>query len=79
MWDKLDSNTIAADNHYNRNSDEDIAQDIFDRMDDEEILDIAHYLGIQIDDGNGGCTTEGLDTVFEYVVKSIDFYIQKEY
>jgi len=79
MWDKLDGNMIAADKHYNRTSDEDIAQDIFDSMDDEEILDIAHYLDIEIDDGKGGYTSEGLDAIFDYVFQNIDLYIQEEY
>lgn len=79
MWNELDGNMIAADEYYGGPSDEDLAQDILDGMNDEEILDIAHDLGIEVNDGKGGYTTEGLDAVHNYIVENIDLYTQEEY
>jgi hypothetical protein len=78
MWDALDGNMIAADEYYAGPCDEDMAQDIFDGMSDEEILDIASDLGINVEDGKGGYTSDGLEAIFEYIVQNIDLYTQEE-
>ena len=78
MWDALDGNMIAADEFYAGPCDEDIAQDILDGMSDEEILDIASDLGINVEDGKGGYTSDGLESIFEYIVQNIDLYTQEE-
>lgn len=78
MWDALDGNMIAADEYYAGPCDEDMAQDILDGMSDEEILDIASDLGIDVEDGKGGYTSDGLEAIFEYIVQNIDIYTQEE-
>jgi hypothetical protein len=78
MWNALDGNMIAADEYYAGPCDEDMAQDILDGMSDEEILDIASDLGINVEDGKGGYTSDGLEAIFEYIVQNIDLYTQEE-
>lgn len=78
MWNALDGNMIAADEYYAGPCDEDMAQDILDGMSDEEILDIASDLGIDVEDGKGGYTSDGLEAIFEYIVQNIDLYTQEE-
>jgi len=74
MWHQTDGNMIAADNHYNYINEEDIAQDIFDEMDEDEILDIAHDLDLQAQDSKGNFIQDALEAVFQYVVQNIDIY-----
>jgi len=74
MWHQTDGNMIAADNHYNHEIAEDIAQDIFDGMDDDEILDIAHDLDLQAQDSKGNFIQDTLEEVFQYVMQNIDIY-----
>jgi len=78
MWNALDGNMIAADEYYAGPCDEDIAQDILDSLSDAEILDIAAELDIEINDGKGGYTSQGLDAIFDYVVENIDLYMQEK-
>jgi len=74
MWHQNDGNMIAADNHYNYVTEEDIAQDIFDEMDEDEILDIAHDLDLEAQDSKGNFIQDTLEEVFQYVVQNIGIY-----
>lgn len=78
MWGKTDANMIAADKHYSDyQTDEYIAQDIYDGMSYEEIEEIAYEIEVDIVDAEGKDIRDGLDEVFAYVVKNIDLYRQE--
>jgi len=78
MWGKTDANMIAADKYYgDYQSDEYLAQDIFDGMSYEEIEDIAYDLNVEIVDENGKDIQDGLEEVFAYIVKNIHLYLQE--